>query len=102
MRLVKVGIANVKTTVGAVRSNVDRALRIAHEMHAADVTLGVFQEQLVGGYPPEDLVQWQGFIGTVLSRSGSRGRRRSAAAARSGAGRGSSPRGSPRRTGRTA
>jgi NAD+ synthase (glutamine-hydrolysing) len=62
MRLVRVAIANVKTTVGAVKSNVERALGFAREMAAADVTLGVFQEQLVGGYPPEDLVQWNGFV----------------------------------------
>jgi NAD+ synthase (glutamine-hydrolysing) len=62
MRLVKLALANVKTTVGAVTSNVDRALAFAREMAAADVTLGVFQEQLVGGYPPEDLVQWNTFV----------------------------------------
>ena len=62
MRLVKIGIASVKTTVGAVRSNVDRALARAREMAAADVTVAGFQEQLVGGYPPEDLVQWRAFV----------------------------------------
>jgi NAD+ synthase (glutamine-hydrolysing) len=62
MRLIKIAIANVKTTVGAVRSNVDRAIQMAGEMGREQVTLGVFQEQLVGGYPPEDLVQWQGFV----------------------------------------
>ncbi len=62
MRLVKIGIASVKTNVGAVRTNVDRALVIAKEMGAADVTLAVLQEQLVGGYPPEDLVQWRAFV----------------------------------------
>ncbi|MFL5321828.1 MAG: NAD(+) synthase [Myxococcaceae bacterium] len=62
MRLVKIGVASVNTTVGAVRSNVDRALKLAQKMAADRVTVGVFQEQLVGGYPPEDLVQWQAFI----------------------------------------
>ena len=52
MRLVKVAVANVKTTVGAVRSNVERAIGFARAMAADDVTLGVYQEQLVGGYPP--------------------------------------------------
>jgi NAD+ synthase (glutamine-hydrolysing) len=64
MRLVKLGIANVDTTVGAVRSNVDACLRFAQEMAAADVTVGVFPEQVVGGYAAEDLVQWRGFIDT--------------------------------------
>src|SRR6188474_1026722 len=62
MRLVKLGLASVNTTVGAFRPNVDRALGLARRMAADDVTVGLFQEQLVGGYPPEDLVQWQGFV----------------------------------------
>ena len=62
MRLVKIGLASVNTTVGAVRGNVDRALGIAARMAEDGVTVGVFQEQLVGGYPVEDLVQWQGFV----------------------------------------
>ena len=62
MRLVKIGLASVNTTVGAFRANVDRALPIAEAMAADGVTLGVFQEQLVGGYPVEDLIQWQGFV----------------------------------------
>ncbi|NUO53586.1 MAG: NAD(+) synthase [Polyangiaceae bacterium] len=64
MRLVKLGIANVDTTVGAVRSNVDACVRFAQEMAAADVTVGVFPEQCVGGYAAEDLVQWRGFVDT--------------------------------------
>ena len=62
MRLVKIGLASVNNTVGAFAANVDRAIRIAGEMAVDGVTLGVFQEQLVGGYPVEDLVQWQGFV----------------------------------------
>lgn len=62
MRLIKVAVANTRTTVGAVRSNVDRAVASARAMGAADVTLGVFHEQLIGGYPAEDLVQWNTFV----------------------------------------
>jgi NAD+ synthase (glutamine-hydrolysing) len=62
MRLVKVAIASQRTNVGAVRGNVDRAVRVAREMAAEQTTLGVFQEQLVGGYPAEDLVQWHRFV----------------------------------------
>jgi NAD+ synthase (glutamine-hydrolysing) len=62
MRLVKIALANIKATVGAVRTNTDRAITYAKEMGERDVTLGVFQEQLIGGYPPEDLVQWDGFV----------------------------------------
>jgi len=62
VRLVRIGLASVDPTVGAVDSNVDRALRLAAAMAADDVTVAVYPEQVVGGYPPEDLVQWQGFI----------------------------------------
>jgi NAD+ synthase (glutamine-hydrolysing) len=62
MRLVKLGIGNVDATVGAVRSNVDRCLAIASEMAADDVTVAVLPEQIVGGYAPEDLVQWHAFV----------------------------------------
>lgn len=64
MRLVKLGIANVDATVGAVRSNVDACLRHAREMAEDDVTVAVFPEQVVGGYAAEDLVQWRGFVET--------------------------------------
>ncbi len=64
MRLVKIGIASVNATVGAVRSNVDRCLALARAMAADDVTLAVFPEQVIGGYATEDLVQWRGFVAT--------------------------------------
>jgi NAD+ synthase (glutamine-hydrolysing) len=62
MRLAKVAVASISPTVGAVRSNVSQLVAMAHEMAAADVTIGAFPEQAVGGYPPEDLVQWRGFL----------------------------------------
>jgi NAD+ synthase (glutamine-hydrolysing) len=62
MRLVKIGLASVNTTVGATQGNVERALRFAKEMAAADVTVAAYPEQMIGGYPPEDLIQWQGFV----------------------------------------
>lgn len=62
MRLVKLAIASVCPTVGAVRTNVSQLIEIAHEMAAADVTLAAFPEQVIGGYPPEDLVQWRAFL----------------------------------------
>lgn len=62
MRLVKLGLAAVNTTVGAFGKNVDRAIALAREMAQAQVTVALFPEQLVGGYPQEDLVQWQRFV----------------------------------------
>jgi NAD+ synthase (glutamine-hydrolysing) len=62
MRLAKLAIASVSPTVGAVRSNVNRLIAVANEMADANVTIGAFPEQAIGGYPPEDLVQWPGFL----------------------------------------
>src|SRR4051812_50182590 len=59
MRLIKIALGNVNPTVGAVRSNVDRVLAQAREMAADGVTVGCFTEQVVGGYPTEDLIQWR-------------------------------------------
>jgi NAD+ synthase (glutamine-hydrolysing) len=62
MRLVRVGLGSIATTVGAFRENTGRALALAHAMAADGVTIGVFPEQAIGGYPVEDLIQWQGFV----------------------------------------
>jgi NAD+ synthase (glutamine-hydrolysing) len=62
MRLAKVAAASVSPTVGAVSSNASRLITIAKEMADADVTIAGFPEQVIGGYPPEDLVQWRGFL----------------------------------------
>src|SRR6186713_1070164 len=62
MRLAKLAVASVSPTVGAVRSNVSRLIAIAKEMADTNVTIGAFPEQVIGGYPPEDLVQWPGFL----------------------------------------
>jgi NAD+ synthase (glutamine-hydrolysing) len=62
MRLIRIAVANVNTTVGAVRSNVDRALAIARQADADAATIVAFPEQLVAGYSPEDLVQWRAFV----------------------------------------
>jgi NAD+ synthase (glutamine-hydrolysing) len=62
MRLAKLAIASVSPTVGAVSSNVTRLIALARDMAGDDVTLAAFPEQVVGGYPPEDLVQWRSFL----------------------------------------
>ena len=64
MRLVKIGIASVNATVGAVRSNVDRSVRLAHALAEEGATIALFPEQVIGGYATEDLVQWRGFVAT--------------------------------------
>jgi NAD+ synthase (glutamine-hydrolysing) len=62
MRLAKLAVASLSPTVGAVRSNVSRLIEVANAMAAGHVTIGAFPEQVIGGYPPEDLVQWSGFL----------------------------------------
>jgi NAD+ synthase (glutamine-hydrolysing) len=62
MRLVRIALANVNSTVGACRSNVERAIALAREAAADGATLVALPEQLIGGYPPEDLVQWRAFV----------------------------------------
>jgi NAD+ synthase (glutamine-hydrolysing) len=62
MRLAKVAAASVSPTVGAVTSNTSRLITMAREMAEADVTIAGFPEQVVGGYPPDDLVQWRSFL----------------------------------------
>jgi NAD+ synthase (glutamine-hydrolysing) len=70
MRLIRIALANVNSTVGACRSNVDRAL--VHVRAAAEdgATIVAMPEQIIGGYPPEDLVQWRGFIESQRSELG--------------------------------
>ena len=62
MRLVKIGLASINSTVGAFTANLDRCLLAAREMAAEGVTIGLFPEQVIAGYPAEDLIQWQGFV----------------------------------------
>ena len=62
MRLIRIALANVNTTVGAVRSNVDRALAIAKQAAEEGATIVVLPEQMIAGYSPEDLVQWRAFV----------------------------------------
>jgi NAD+ synthase (glutamine-hydrolysing) len=67
MRLVRVGLANVNATVGACTSNIDRALELVRVAAADGATLVAMPEQVVGGYPPEDLVQWRAFVAAQWS-----------------------------------
>src|SRR4051812_27952690 len=62
MRLVKIGLASVNATVGSVDSNTARVIQLLAEMERDGVTVACFPEQVLGGYPAEDLVQWRGFV----------------------------------------
>ena len=87
MRLVRVALASVNATVGACRSNVDRAIAVARAAAADGATLVALPEQVIGGYPPEDLVQWRAFVDAQQLGAGraSRARRPRSAAPRSSA-----------------
>ena len=67
MRLVRIAIASVNTTVGAVKSNTDKAIAMAQDAARDDATVVAFQEQLIGGYPPEDLIQWRAFVDSQVA-----------------------------------
>jgi NAD+ synthase (glutamine-hydrolysing) len=62
MKLVKIGFASLDTTVGAFDSNTAKVFASARDMAAQKCTIGCFQEQVISGYPCEDLVQWSGFV----------------------------------------
>ncbi len=61
MRILKVGLANVNTTVGAFESNMRKVMLLAEAMAKEECDLACFQEQVISGYPAEDYVQWKGF-----------------------------------------
>ncbi len=67
MRLLRVAVANVNSTVGACRANGDRVVKIAREAVDDGASLVAFPEQVIGGYPQEDLVQWRAFISAQLT-----------------------------------
>jgi NAD+ synthase (glutamine-hydrolysing) len=67
MRLIRIATASVNTTVGAFASNVDRAIAIAAAAAEDGATVVVFPEQVVGGYPAEDLVQWRTYVATQMT-----------------------------------
>ena len=62
MRLVRVALANTNSTVGAVDGNVARMVELARAAAADGATVVAFPEQSIGGYAPEDLVQWRAFV----------------------------------------
>lgn len=62
MRLVRVALCNINSTVGAVRSNVDRCVKLGMAVAKDGATIAVLPEQVIGGYAQEDLVQWRAFV----------------------------------------
>ena len=53
----KLVIAQVNPTVGAIQANTDQALSIMEKAEAEGKDLLVFPEMFIPGYPPQDLIQ---------------------------------------------
>ena len=74
-----IALAQINTTVGALRSNAQRAGAAFAEARAAGADLVVFPELTLPGYPPGDLLEAQGFAQAcraeldVLARATSQG-----------------------------
>jgi NAD+ synthase (glutamine-hydrolysing) len=62
MQLVRLGLANVDTTVGAVHANAAAVARATREAASQGAQLVAFPEQTLGGYAQEDLVLWRSFV----------------------------------------
>jgi NAD+ synthase (glutamine-hydrolysing) len=62
MRLIRIALASTNSTVGAVKSNVARMVDLSRAAVKDGATIVVLPEQAIGGYAPEDLVQWRAFV----------------------------------------
>jgi len=62
MRLIKIGIANINTTIGAFKTNTDKIIECMEPIKESRCTIGCFHEQTISGYPAEDFVQWESFV----------------------------------------
>lgn len=62
MRLIRIGLAAIDSTVGATRTNTDKGIDAAFELNRQGCTFGVMNEQLIGGYPAEDLLLSPDFV----------------------------------------
>jgi len=62
MRLVQLALLCSSPTVGAVDSNSRALIALTRQAADAGATVVAGPEQAIGGYPPEDLVQWPAFV----------------------------------------
>ena len=62
MRIVRIALAQINTTVGDLEGNAALVLRGVALARAAKADLVVFPELTLTGYPPEDLVLRRQFI----------------------------------------
>ena len=58
----RIGLAQINTTVGDFDGNIDKILEVASEAASLGVDLLAYPELAVCGYPPEDLLFMPSFI----------------------------------------
>jgi NAD+ synthase (glutamine-hydrolysing) len=62
MRRLRIGLAQINTTVGDLRGNIDRIVEGIQRARQHQVDMVVFPELSIPGYPPEDLLLKPSFI----------------------------------------
>ena len=62
MKSLRVGLAQINTTVGDIEGNVARVLEYVQRARVLGVDVVAFPELAVTGYPPEDLLLRPGFV----------------------------------------
>jgi NAD+ synthase (glutamine-hydrolysing) len=67
MKPLRIAIAQINTTVGDIAGNAGKILEYAIRAREAGARVVVFPELAVTGYPPEDLLLRESFIGENLS-----------------------------------
>ena len=70
MRVLRVGLAQINPTVGELDGNVAQILEYTQRGRELGVDVLCFPELAITGYPPEDLLLRQRFIGDNLSALG--------------------------------
>src|SRR3972149_3771096 len=71
MRTLRIGLAQINTTVGDLDGNVAKILEYAAQARDLGCDLVAFPELAVTGYPPEDLLLRRSFIRDNLAALGS-------------------------------
>ena len=67
MRVLRVGLAQINSTVGDFKGNIAKIVEVIHEARALGVDIIAFPELAVCGYPPEDLLFKSQFIRANLN-----------------------------------
>lgn len=66
VRRLRIALAQINVTVGALAANVQRITEAAREAHRAGAQIVIFPELAIPGYPPEDLLLRPGFVADNL------------------------------------